>query len=97
MDNYILLIFFFYDILLLGNDTMKKERLTVVLNTNIRKRIKIKAAERDISVSEIVEEYLSSMMEKEELEEDIALIKFAEKREKTFVEKESLTHDEVWG
>ena len=46
---------------------------------------------------EIVEEYLSSMIEKEELEEDIALIKFAEEREKTFMEKESLTHDEVWG
>jgi DNA helicase TIP49 (TBP-interacting protein) len=76
---------------------MKKERLTVILNTNIRKRIKIKAAERDISVSEIVEEYLSSMIEKEELEEDMALIKFAEEREKTFTEKESLTHDEVWG
>ena len=76
---------------------MKKEILTIVLNSDIRKRIKIKASERDVSVSEIVEEYLSNMIEKEELEEDIALIKFAEEREKTFNKKESLIHDEFWG
>jgi hypothetical protein len=62
---------------------MKKERLTVVLNPELRKRLKIKAAERDVTVSEVVEGYLKNMLEKEELEEDIALSKFAEEREKT--------------
>lgn len=76
---------------------MKKERLTVVLNPELRKRIKIKAAERDVTVSEVVEEYLKNMLEKEEFDEDIALSKFAEEREKTFIEQESLTHNDVWG
>jgi hypothetical protein len=76
---------------------MKKERLTIVLNPELRKRIKIKAAERDVTVSEIVEGYLSNMLEKEELEEDIALSKFAEEREKTYIMKESLTHEDTWG
>jgi hypothetical protein len=82
--------------MLRGDDNMKKERLTVVLDPEIRKRIKVKAAERDVLVSEVVEGYLRNMMEKEELEEDIALTKFAEEREKTFSEKEFLTHDGVW-
>lgn len=60
-------------------------------------KIKIKAVERDISVSEIVEEYIRNMIEKEDLEEDTALTKFAEEREKKFNEKDSLTHEEVWG
>jgi len=76
---------------------MKKERLTIVLNPELRKRIKIKAAERDVTVSEIVEGYLRNMLEKEELEEDIALSKFAKERDKTYTEKESLTHEETWG
>ena len=76
---------------------MKKERLTVVLNPELRKRLKIKAAERDVTVSEVVEGYLKNMLEKEELEEDIALSKFAEEREKTYTGQESLTHDDVWG
>jgi len=76
---------------------MKKERLTVVLDPEIRKKVKITAAEKDVSVSEVVEGYLKSMIEREELKEDIALTKFAEEREKTFSEDESLTHDEVWG
>jgi plasmid stability protein len=75
---------------------MDKERLTVVLDPEIRKKIKIKAAEKDVTVSEIVEKYLRNMLEKEELEEDEALIKFAKGREKTFSKKESLSHDEVW-
>jgi hypothetical protein len=90
------MIYYFYNILFLGDDNMNKERLTVVLDTEIRKKIKIKAAERDVTVSKIVEEYLKSMLEKEELEEDIALIKLAEERGKTFSKKESLTHDEIW-
>ena len=75
---------------------MKKERLTVVLNPEIRKMVKMRAVEKDTSVSEIVEEYLVKMLEKEELEEDIALTKFAEEREKTFSKDESIAHDEVW-
>lgn len=75
---------------------MKKERLTVVLKPELRKRIKIKAAERDVTVSEVVEEYLENMLEKEEVEEDMALSKFAEDREKSYTGQESLTHDEVW-
>ncbi|MCL5069778.1 MAG: DUF6364 family protein [Actinobacteria bacterium] len=75
---------------------MKKERLTIVLNPELRKRIKIKAAERDVTVSEVVEGYLKNMLEKEELEEDIALSKFAEEREKTYTRQESLAHDDVW-
>ena len=35
---------------------MKKERLTVVLDPVIRKMVKIKAVERNISVYEVVEE-----------------------------------------
>jgi len=76
---------------------MKKERLTVVLDPVIRKMVKIKAVERDISVSEVVEEYLKIILEREEFEEDIALTKFAEEREKTFSKDESKTHNEVWG
>ncbi len=75
---------------------MKKERLTVVLKPELRKRIKIKAAERDVTVSEVVEEYLENMLEKEEVEEDMALSKFAEDRVKSYTGQESLTHDEVW-
>ena len=75
---------------------MNKERLTVVLDPEIRRKIKIKAAEKDVTVSEIVEKYLKNMLEKDELEEDKALIKFAEGREKTYSKKESLSHDEVW-
>ena len=75
---------------------MKKERLTVVLNPEIRKMVKLRAVEKDTSVSEIVEEYLWKMLEKEELEEDIILTKFAEEREKTFSKDESIAHDEVW-
>ena len=75
---------------------MNKERLTVVLDPEIRRKIKIKAAEKDVTVSEIVEKYLKNMLEKDDLEEDEALIKFAEKREKTYSKKESLSHDEVW-
>ncbi|MBU4352482.1 MAG: toxin-antitoxin system, antitoxin component [Nanoarchaeota archaeon] len=76
---------------------MKKKRLTVVLDPEIRRKVKITAVERDVSVSEVVEEYLGKMIEREELEEDIALTKFAEEREKSFSEDKSLTHDEVWG
>ena len=75
---------------------MNKERLTVVLDPEIRRKIKIKAAEKDVTVSEIVEEYLKNMLEKEDLEEDRALIKFAEGREKTYSKKESQSHDEIW-
>ena len=75
---------------------MRKERLTVVLDPEVRKKVKIMAVERNVTVSEVVEEYLRNMIAKEELEEDIALAKFAEDREKSFSEKESLTHDEVW-
>ena len=85
-----------YGILLLGDDNMQKEKLTVVLKPELRRRIKIKAAERDLLVTEIVQEYLESMLEKEEIEEDIALSKFTEGREKTFAETESLTHDDAW-
>ena len=80
----------------MSGDNMKKERLTVVLNPEIRKMVKMRAVEKDTSVSEIVEEYLVKMLEKEELEEDIALTKFAEEREKTFSKDESIAHDEVW-
>ena len=55
---------------------MKKERLTVVLDPEVRKKIKIKAIERNITVSEVVEECVRGVIEKEELEEDTALIKF---------------------
>ncbi len=75
---------------------MNKERLTVVLDPEIRRKIKIKAAEKDVTVSEIVEKYLKNMLEKEDLEEDKALIKFAEGREKTYSKKDFLSHDEVW-
>ena len=75
---------------------MNKERLTVVLDPEIRRKIKIKAAEKDVTVSEIVEEYLKNMLEKEDLEEDKALIEFAEGREKTYSKKESQSHDEIW-
>ncbi|MFC2144918.1 DUF6364 family protein [Actinomycetota bacterium] len=75
---------------------MNKERLTVVLNPEIRRKIKIKAAEKDVTVSEIVEEYLKNMLEKEDLEEDRALIEFAKGREKIYSKKESLSHDEIW-
>jgi hypothetical protein len=91
------MIYYLYNLLILGDDNMQKERLTVVLKPELRRRIKIKAAERDLTVSEVVQEYLESMLEKEEIEEDIALSKFAEEREKTFTKTESLTHDEVWG
>ncbi len=46
---------------------MNKERLTVVLDPEIRRKIKIKAAEKDVTVSEIVEKYLKNMLEKEDL------------------------------
>lgn len=75
---------------------MNKERLTVVLDPEIRRKIKIKAAEKDVTVSEIVEKYLINMLEKEDLEEDKALAKFARGREKTYSKKDSLSHDEVW-
>ncbi|MBM3710158.1 MAG: hypothetical protein FJW61_07050 [Actinobacteria bacterium] len=75
---------------------MSKERLTVVLDPEIRKKIKIKAIEKNITVSEVVEECVRGVIEKEELEEDIALTKFAEERGKTFTQKESLTHKEIW-
>ena len=66
---------------------MNKERLTVVLNPEIRRKIKIKAAEKDVTVSEIVEEYLKNMLEKEDLEEDRALIEFAEGGKKHILKK----------
>lgn len=75
---------------------MNKERLTVVLDPEVRKKIKIKAAEKNITVSEIVEQYIKSMLEKEDLKEDIALFKIAGEREKTFNQKKPLSHDEVW-
>ena len=75
----------------------EKGKIAVVLDPEVRKKVKIKAVERDVPVSEVVEECLRKMIEREELEEDIALTKFAEEREKSFSEKESLTHDEVWG
>jgi predicted transcriptional regulator len=75
---------------------MNKERLTIVLDPEIRRRIKIKAAEKDSTVSEIVEKCIKDLLEKEELEEDRALNELAVKREKTYSESQSLEHDEVW-
>jgi len=75
---------------------MNKERLTVVLDPEIRKKIKIKAIERNITVSEVVEECIRGVIERDDFEEDAALIKFAQVREKTFKQEESLSHDEVW-
>jgi predicted transcriptional regulator len=75
---------------------MNKERLTIVLDPEIRRRIKIKAAEKDSTVSEIVEKCIKDLLEKEELEEDRALNELAVKREKTYSESQSPGHDEVW-
>jgi len=90
------MIYYYHNFLLRGDDAMNKERLTVVLDPEVRKKIKIKAIERNMTVSEVVEEYVREIIEKEELDEDIALTKFAEEREKTFTQKESLTHEEIW-
>ena len=75
---------------------MKKERLTIVLDPEIRRKIKIKAAEKDSTVSEIVENCIKDLLEKEEMAEDRALNKLAVKRENTYSESQSLEHDEVW-
>jgi predicted transcriptional regulator len=75
---------------------MKKERLTIVLDPEIRRKIKIRAAEKDSTVSEIVENYIRDLLEKEELAEDKALYKLAVEREKTYSDEQSLEHDQVW-
>lgn len=67
-----------------------------MLDPEIRRRIKIKAAEKDSTVSEIVEKCIKDLLEKEELEEDRALNELAIKREKTYSESQSLEHNEVW-
>jgi hypothetical protein len=75
---------------------MNKERLTIVLDPEIRRKIKIKAVEKDSTVSEIVENYIKDLLQKEEIAEDKVLYKLAVEREKTYSEDQSLEHDEIW-